>query len=172
MDALIFKRCTVADLDQLIHVSKSTFADAFEKLNTPEDFKLYTDKAFNKSQIQKELVNPNSHFYFVYLENNLAGYFKINFNEAQNEQFNVPTIELERIYVVKDFQNKNIGNNILKEVLSIAQNHNTVFIWLGVWEENKKAIAFYKRHGFVVFGSHDFMLGTDLQTDILMRYYL
>lgn len=169
---LVFKKCSVNDLDRLVQISKATFIDAFETDNNPDDFKVYIDFAFNKSKLTEELENPFTTFYFVYAENNLVGYFKLNENDAQSDLKGKDSLELERIYVVPEFQDKGIGNSILQRVKELASKTTKTFLWLGVWEHNKAAIKFYETNGFSKFGMHPYFIGKDKQMDWLMRYDL
>jgi len=169
---LSFKKCTLKDLNILVEISRKTFINAFEKDNNPEDFNNYMNVAFSTKKIKTELLNPNSKFYFAYFENDLVGYFKLNENEAQTEQFNKKTIELERIYVLEKFQGKQLGKNILFEIIKMVKKSNILFLWLGVWEKNTAAIHFYERYGFQKFDTHFYYIGNDKQTDWLMKLYL
>jgi len=81
-------------------------------------------------------------------------------------------MEIERIYVLKDFHGKNIGQLLFEKAIELATQKNANYIWLGVWEENPRAINFYKKNGFVEFDKHIFVLGDDEQTDIMMRLEL
>lgn len=166
---LTFEKCTIKDLYVLIDISRDTFIHAFEKQNNPEDFWNYVNNAFNENAMIEQLLNINSEFYFVYLKNVLVGYFKLNKNEAQTEQFAKRSVELERIYVLKDFQNQGIGKHILQKAIEIAKACKASFIWLGVWQENKNAVRFYELHGFKIFNSHPFYIGKDKQIDWLMK---
>lgn len=58
---------------------------------------------------------------------------------------------------------------LYEKALQIAKHKNTAYIWLGVWEENPRAISFYKKNGFEAFDNHVFILGNEEQTDILMK---
>jgi len=167
-----FTKCTLKHLDRLHEISRATFIAAFEKDNNPEDFNNYMDSAFCKETIKSELLNPNSSFYFTYLDNTVVGYFKLNENDAQNEQFEQPTIELERIYVLATFQGKEIGKEMLYKSIDIAKSKNVSFLWLGVWQKNRAAVRFYERFGFIKFGSHPYYIGKDKQTDWLMKLNL
>lgn len=166
---LTFEKCTIEDLNVLVDISRDTFVNAFEKQNNSDDFWNYINEAFDENAIVEQLLNINSEFYFVYLKNVLVGYFKLNQNEAQTEQFAKHSIELERIYVLKDFQGQGIGKFMLKKIIEIAQQCKSSFIWLGVWQENKNAVRFYETHGFKKFGSHPYFIGKDKQTDWLMK---
>jgi len=168
--SLILKKCTIKDLDTLIEVSRSTFISAFEKDNDPEDFKSYIAKAFNKDKMRTELMNPYSSFYFMVKDElGMVGYVKINRKDAQKEQFDNNAIELERIYVLKEFQGRRIGQEALTLVIEVAKTHEASCLWLGVWEKNVKAIDFYERHGFKKFGQHPYLIGKDEQYDWMMK---
>lgn len=171
--SLIFKKCTIEDLDTLIELSRTTFIDAFEKANDPDDFKRYIQKAFNREQITSELMNKDSLFYFIVTETDgLVGYIKLNRKESQKEQFDLEAIELERIYIKKEFQGQRYGKEALLMVIDIARTHKASCLWLGVWEQNKRAIAFYQRHGFKKFGEHPYLIGEDEQYDWMMKLAL
>ncbi|NAS10910.1 GNAT family N-acetyltransferase [Poritiphilus flavus] len=169
---LQLQKCTAKHLNQLIQLSKKTFVDAFEHVNDPEDFKTYIDKAFSKEQLGAELKNPDSSFYFAYLEQDVVGYFKLNEEQAQTDIKKAEALEVERIYVLQGFQGKRIGQWMMEEIKKIGISRKKSYLWLGVWEENVKAIDFYERHGFVKFGKHPYYIGKDRQMDWLMRFDL
>lgn len=169
---LRLQRCSASDIGQLATVSRTTFIDAFEKDNHPEDFKAYIDFAFEKSKLLEELKALNTTFYFVYKDADLVGYLKLNENETQTDIKSDEAMELERIYVLKDFQGQHIGKWMLDEVKRIASHKKKKFLWLGVWENNVGAIRFYQNHGFSQFGTHPYYIGKDEQTDWLMRFEL
>ncbi|MEL6916096.1 MAG: GNAT family N-acetyltransferase [Bacteroidota bacterium] len=164
-----FIKCSGIYLEQLVQISRRTFIDAFEKDNNPDDFSSYVKQAFTKDKIGADLDNANVTFYFVYADDRLAGYFKLNENDSQTEIKKKETIELERIYVLKEFQGKKLGTAMLQEAKRIGLKRGKTFLWLGVWEENVGAIRFYQKHGFKKFGTHPYYVGKDKQTDWLMR---
>lgn len=166
---LRLQKCTPADLDLLAKISRKTFVDAFEKANNPIDFKNYTNQAFSHDSLLRELDNTDTSFYFVFKDTHLSGYFKLNENQSQTDLKSKETIELERIYVLQNFQGQQIGKWILNRVKKIAFEKQKKFLWLGVWEENGKAIKFYEKHGFSKFAKHPYYIGNDKQTDWLMR---
>jgi len=166
---LSYQICTESQLQDLVEISTKTFISAFEKQNDPDDFKAYINKTFSKEQLKKELLHPNVLFYFVYKGNNLVGYFKLNFKDAQTEPLGNKSIEIERIYVLDAYQGQNIGKGMLLKIIEIAKIERLTFLWLGVWEKNTSAIRFYERYGFVKFDTHPYYIGNDKQTDLLMR---
>tara|TARA_R110002051_G_scaffold73135_4_gene132735 strand:+ start:6161 stop:6685 length:525 start_codon:yes stop_codon:yes gene_type:complete len=169
---LIYKRCSLSELDQLREISEQTFITAFAKDNDPTDFKNYIEKAFAFNKIKAELLNPDSDFYFVYRNDVLVGYFKLNVFSAQSDVKRDDSIELERIYVLKEYQSLGLGKNFLHHIKVIAQERKKKMLWLGVWEENTRAIQFYQQHGFQKFDTHPYYIGTDEQTDWLMGFNL
>lgn len=169
---LNFQKCELADLEQLISIAKKTFINAFEKDNDPEDFKAYVNMAFEKENILSQLKNHDSAFYFVFMEQQLVGYFKLNVNEAQTNIKKQESIELERIYVLQEFQGRQIGKLTLQKAIALAAEKSKKHIWLGVWEHNFDAIRFYQKHGFKKFATHPYFVGEDEQTDWLLRFDL
>jgi len=169
---LTYTKCSLQNVEQLRLISEQTFVNAFKKDNDPSDFKDYIEKAFALNKIKAELLNPDSDFYFVYRNDELVGYFKLNVLSAQSDVKRDDSIELERIYVLKSYQSLGLGKQILDHIKSLAQEKNKKMLWLGVWEENTRAIQFYQRHGFQKFDTHPYFIGTDEQTDWLMRFDL
>ncbi len=109
--------------------------------------KAYLENAFRSEQLKKELSNPSSQFYFVYYHHDLAGYVKVNMNEAQSEKMGEDSLEIERIYIRKSHQKHGLGKYLLNEAVKIATAHNKKNIWLGVWEKTKMQSPFIKKWG-------------------------
>lgn len=163
---------TVKDLDTLRTVSLQTFTETFSEHNTEEDMHKYVSENLSPEKLLAELNTDGSHFYFVRSGDKLAGYMKLNTGIAQTVEGKTGTLEIERIYVLKEFHGQQLGKSLLQHAISIAGEASQNTIWLGVWERNTKAIAFYERNGFVKTGSHDFVLGDDVQTDHIMELTL
>lgn len=162
------KKCNREDLEILQEISLETFNDTFKDQNSPENMKAYLEKALNLIQLEKELSNTLSEFFFVYVHNEVAGYLKINTNDAQSEEMGDESLEIERIYIKNQFQKHGLGKYMLNLAMDMAREQNKKKIWLGVWEKNKNAIAFYKKMGFVQTGAHAFYMGDEEQTDFIM----
>lgn len=161
-------KCTLEDLRKLQEVSYETFNETFKHQNSPENMNAYLERAFNLKQLEKELSNISSQFFFVYFNNEVAGYLKVNTNDAQSEEMGDESLEIERIYIKNKFQKHGLGKYLLNKAMEIAMEHNKKKIWLGVWEKNENAIAFYKKMGFVRTGAHSFYMGDEEQMDIIM----
>lgn len=154
---------------QLQSISRQTFYDAFAAVNTEQDMQKYLDENLSIAKLTDELNEPGSLFYFALDNENIIGYLKLNFGNAQTDLKENDGLEIERIYVLQTYQSAKVGQRLFEHALQIANQQNANYIWLGVWEHNTRAISFYERNGFVTFGKHSFMLGNDEQTDILMR---
>ncbi|MGE7759754.1 GNAT family N-acetyltransferase [Peribacillus sp. NPDC097895] len=162
------KKCTLEDSRKLQEISYETFNETFKHQNSPENMNTYLEKAFNLKQLEEELSNISSQFFFVYVDNEVAGYLKVNTNDAQSEEMGAESLEIERIYIKKKFQKHGLGRYLLKKAMEIAMERNNKKIWLGVWEKNENAIAFYKKLGFVQTGAHSFYMGDEEQVDFIM----
>lgn len=168
MDTVLVK-CTANDIDELRELSIRTYFETFAHLNTPEDMDAYLKDAFDRNKLIGELSNANSEFYFLYFNDKLAGYLKLNEAPSQTDINDEASLEIERIYVSGEFQGEGLGRYLMEQALRMAAERKKQFAWLGVWEKNEKAIRFYTRNGFYEIGTHKFVMGEDVQTDYIMR---
>ncbi len=162
------KKCSHEDLKILQKISIETFNDTFKDQNSPENMKAYLESAFHSKQLEKELSTVSSQFFFVYFNHEVAGYLKVNTNEAQSEEMGDESLEIERIYIKNKFQKHGLGKYLFNKAVEIALESNKKKIWLGVWEKNENAIAFYEKMGFVQTGAHSFYMGDEEQIDFIM----
>ena len=163
------RKINIDDLETLRYLSIQTFKETFEEVNTEEDMQKYLDENLSLERLKSELENLDSEFYFIENENKNLGYLKLNFENAQTEKVEENYFEIERIYVLKAFLGQKIGQILFDKAIEIGREKNLEYVWLGVWEENHRAIKFYEKNGFKIFGKHDFTLGEDVQTDLLMK---
>jgi ribosomal protein S18 acetylase RimI-like enzyme len=131
--------------------------------------KEYLKEAFDINKLREELLNPDSSFYFLYADGELAGYLKLNEGMAQTDIHDPASLEIERIYVAKEYQGKGLGSVLINKAINMANTRNKTYIWLGVWEKNKKALGFYQKNGFYPIGTHSFFMGPEEQTDFVLR---
>lgn len=169
MKNIEIKKATLDHIEKLQKIGKQTFAETFSSGNSEEDMKAYLDRSFSIEKLQTELSDKNSEFYFAVLDNNVIGYLKINVGQSQTEVKEENALEIERIYVLKEFHGKKVGQLLYEKAIEISKQKGINYVWLGVWEENPRAIRFYKKNGFVEFDKHIFKLGEDEQTDIMMK---
>ena len=166
------KEIGVGDKVQLQKISSQTFVKTFSESNTKEDMDRYLQENLNLEVLEAEIRNESSFFYFAISNNDIIGYLKLNSGSAQTELNDIQAIEIERIYILKDYHGQKIGQLLYEKAIEVAHKINAKYIWLGVWEKNFKAIRFYKKNGFMEFDKHIFKLGNDEQTDIMMKLIL
>jgi GNAT superfamily N-acetyltransferase len=168
----MIQRVSAIHLSDLEDLSRRTFEESFSAQNKASDMREYLENNLSAKQLKSELENPESEFYFIYNDDITVGYLKLNLGNAQTETFEIQSLEIVRLYVLKSEHGKKFGYRLLNFAVERAREMNCQQLWLGVWEKNFHAIEFYEKHGFKAFGSHLFMLGADEQTDILMRIKL
>ncbi|MBP8157614.1 MAG: GNAT family N-acetyltransferase [Flavobacterium sp.] len=172
MSNILIQKTTLNEIDQLQQIGKQTFRETFSASNTEENMKNYLEEGFSKEKLTTELKDEDSEFYFATLEKKVIGYLKINFGASQTEIKDNKALEIERIYVAKEFHGKSVGQLLYDKAIEVAKQKKATYVWLGVWEENPRAIHFYQKNGFVAFDKHIFKLGDDEQTDIMMKLEL
>lgn len=168
-DSYTVKFGTLSDANVLSEFGAKTFHDTFASSNKGVDMKTYLEKTFALDQVKKEINDPSVTFLLVLDGDTVIGYAKLKEGDAPSELIGGTAIEIERIYADKNYVGKNVGKLLMTTCVNIAKERGHTFIWLGVWEHNPRAISFYEKFGFEKFGSHPFLLGSDLQTDLLMK---
>ncbi|KUJ63027.1 GNAT family acetyltransferase [Flavobacteriaceae bacterium CRH] len=172
METIEIRKIALNEINQLQKIGRQTFQDTFSESNSDENMKKYLDEKFSVEKLTAELTNENSEFYFAILQNEAIGYLKVNFGDSQTELKDSKALEIERIYVLKEFHGKKVGQLLYEKAIQIAKNKKAEYVWLGVWEQNYRAARFYEKNGFVEFDKHIFKLGNDEQTDLMMKLKL
>lgn len=157
------------EVDALRELALSIFYASFSHNNSPANMAAYTGKAYSRDQLLSELKGSRSEHYFLKDGDNPIGFLKLNLSGAQSDLNDPNSLEIQRIYVDMAYQNKGLGAMLLKKAMERARELQLQYVWLGVWEHNPDAIRFYERHGFHIFGNHQFIMGDEVQTDILMK---
>ena len=161
---------SIDDVKLLQKLSVQTFIETFGAQNSEADMQEYLNNQMSTSQLKKELEHAHSNFYFAYYKDRLAGYLKLNFESAQRETVGTGTaFEVERIYLLNDFQRQGLGKVLFEKAVALGKEKGYRKLWLGVWEHNTPALAFYKKLGLTVFDKHTFVLGSDSQTDLMLE---
>jgi ribosomal protein S18 acetylase RimI-like enzyme len=163
------KEASIDDAEVISELSAETFFETYSWYNTPENMRAYTGKYFSVEQTKKDFETKDTHFFLAESANEIIGYAKLRVFENPEELAGKKHIEIERIYVQKKHHDKKAGYAIIKHCVAFAKEKKYEIIWLGVWEQNHKAIKFYGRVGFEKFGVHDFQLGNDAQKDYLLK---
>ena len=172
MSLVEIKRGRISDIKDLITIGRTTFYETFAEDNSEENMKKYLEEGFSGRKVSAEINDPNSMFYLARVSDQVIGYLKLNFGQSQTELNDESSLEIERIYVLKDLHGEGVGQKLYEKALEVARQKEVNYIWLGVWEKNPRAIRFYEKNGFVKFDKHIFRLGDDDQTDIMMRLAL
>ncbi len=170
-DQIKIRRAADADAELLAELSYQTFWDAFHEHpeNAPEDMAHYMATAFSVAQTRRELGEGKSIFLLAEIEDEAAGYAKVTLGNSEDVITAENPIELCRLYSHQRFLGRGVGQKLMDECFHIAEVNNCDVMWLGVWEFNPRAQAFYKKYGFREVGRHIFQLGSDPQTDLLMQ---
>lgn len=156
------------DIKKLQTIAKQTFTETFGSQNTAEDLAKFLNEEYDFNKLKSEVADPESFYYFCYFNDELAGYLKLNIGSAQTESDYPEALEIQRIYVLQKYQGQKIGLSMMQHAIAVAKKIKKLQVWLGVWEKNLKAQAFYRKSGFEKVGSHDFILGDDIQTDYIL----
>ena len=168
-ESIRIRPATMNDARLLAELGAKTFHDTFRPSNTGEDMELYLANNFSTEQLEGELKEEGTIFIIAEDEDKAVGYAKMRRPEEPEGLNESNQIEIERIYSSKEYIGKAVGKTLMEGCLDIAKKAGHKVAWLGVWEHNLRAISFYEKWGFIQFGTHPFLLGTDLQTDILMK---
>lgn len=172
MPHLRLHKVTIDDVPMLKQISTQTFIDTYAQYNTDTNMRNYIATEFSAEKLIADINKPSVAFYFAMEVNEPVGFIKINYAPSQTDLNDSKSLELERIYVLKEHQGKKIGQFLLEAARTIAVENDLNYLWLGVWDKNTNAQKFYAKNGFTAFGTHDFMLGDDRQKDIMLKLLL
>ena len=168
-EGISVRTCNKNDIDTLVSLSIKTFRDTFDEYNTPENMLLYINSTFTKKNIEQEMKEPGTVFFLAFDGRRAAGYAKIKTSRKPTELNHNSALEIERLYAHREYIGKRVGHMLMQTCLAFAKKNGFGTLWLGVWEQNNRAISFYEKNGFEKFGQHAFILGRDEQTDWLMK---
>jgi len=158
-----------SDVDVLRDLAILTFGETFSESNSPENMENYYSRCFNRETLTRELRDPEAWWYFIESKGKVCGYLKVNTGQAQTELREKEGFEVERIYVLQEYHGKGIGTALMDFAIQRCRELEKSYIWLGVHEENYRALSFYEKYGFRQFSEHVFMMGKQPQRDLLLR---
>ena len=165
----MIRKVEIADVEVLAKIAKQTFRETFAHDNMEEQLQEYFEEAYNLRVLSTELEDPDSETYFIMHEEEIAGFLKVNWGNAQTERELENAFEIQRLYVLQTYQGFGLGKQLFEFALEHAEKNAFSWAWLGVWEHNTKAQAFYNRYGFEKFSQHRFMVGQKVDTDWLLK---
>ncbi len=169
---MVIRTATSEDNRLLAEIGAETFYDSFAADNTPENMRAYLSASFSPDLQGLELADPRSKFLIAEMEDAVIGYAHLKFGVAQRVKVGNKPVEIVRFYSRKQWIGKGVGAQLMEKCLQEAVAAGCDAIWLGVWEINSRAIAFYRKWGFCEAGKQTFQLGNDLQRDLLMVKFL
>jgi ribosomal protein S18 acetylase RimI-like enzyme len=148
METVEISKITKDEILQLQEIGRQTFYETFSESNTEENMKSYLENGFSIDKITTELNDENAEFYFAKIDEKIIGYLKLNFGQSQTELKDDKALEIERIYVLKEFHGKKVGQILYDKAIEIAKQKNADYVWLGVWEENPESNKFLQKKWF------------------------
>jgi ribosomal protein S18 acetylase RimI-like enzyme len=163
------RRANSNDAELLAELGARTFKETFAADNTNEDMEVYLAAHFSVAQQTAELAHAASTFLIAEVEEQAAGYAKLHAGEPPKDIEGTKAIELVRLYVSSEWFGRGVGEALMRACVDEARNTGYETLWLGVWERNARAQAFYHKWDFRAVGEHVFQLGQDMQRDILME---
>jgi ribosomal protein S18 acetylase RimI-like enzyme len=166
---LTIRRANPEDAGLLAELGARTFSETFAADNSPEDMAAYLTASFNPEQQTVELNDPTSTFFIAEVGGLAAGYAQLRAGEPAEGVEGPKPVELLRLYVSREWLGRGVGEALMRACVDGARRAGHETIWLGVWERNGRAQAFYRKWNFRAVGEHVFQLGSDPQTDILME---
>lgn len=156
---------TPADAAALAELAARTFHDTFAAENDPEDMALHLAQSYGVAQQSAELRDASICTLFAEVDGALAGYAQLRRGPPPPCVTGDAPMELWRLYVAKEWHGRGVAQVLMNEIDAEVRRRGARTLWLGVWERNARAKAFYGKHGFTDVGSHAFMLGNDKQVD-------
>lgn len=172
MNVIQIREATIADAFLIANMSRQTFYDTFVAENSKADMDKFMNETFTREKLMEEVGAPGNTFLLAYEGDKAVGYARLRTTTNPLLLDGGSALEIARIYAVQSSIGKGVGKALMQQCIDIARQMDVEVIWLGVWEKNAKAIAFYTKWGFEKFSEHVFMLGSDPQTDWLMKKML
>lgn len=162
------RKAIKADAKALAVLAEKTFRDTFSADNSRSDMDICCEESFGTQIQQQEILDPNMLSLLAESEGELIGYAQVVLNSPAECVAARQASELRTLYVANNWHGRGVAQKLMAEVFAAAHNVQSDWLWLGVWEHNPKAIAFYKKYDFEAYGDHVFQLGSDPQRDIIL----
>ena len=165
----ILRKATVEDSCALARVAEETFRATFGASNTREDMDMHCSINFGSDIQRNEILSTNIVTLLIEQGTELVGYSQLRWDTPPDclKTSGIPG-EIRRLYVIGEFHGRGVAQQLMQASLKEIERRGSAVAWLGVWEKNPRAIAFYKKIGFFEVGEHEFLLGSDLQRDVIM----
>lgn len=158
----------LTDMEQVYHIGREVYTETFAPHNTAANLRAYLDEAYAMPVLEREWAEPGSAYFLSWDGARATGFMRLRNSDEAEKMLGRNTVELQRLYIRKPWQASGLGNQFMELALAEARSRQTSWIWLGVWERNFRAQAFYRKWGFEKFGEHVFQMGDDPQTDWML----
>ena len=162
------RRAVPTDAPSLAALAERTFRDTFAPRNSPENLDQHCARVFGTEIQRREIEDRGLVTTVAEGEGRMIGFSQLRLLHAHASVVAVRPAELNRIYVVAEWHGQGVARELMQDALATAARAGCDCLWLGVWEHNPKAMAFYRKFGFEIVGTHAFMLGQDRQRDLVM----
>ncbi|NOS90543.1 MAG: GNAT family N-acetyltransferase [Cyclobacteriaceae bacterium] len=169
MEAVIIREATKEDLPSILQVAIASYEHTFAAFNTRENMDAFYAENYTLDKFTAEFNEPNSILFVSCRNNQVVGFIRLRISHEADEHLDGTAIELQRLYIHPEHQGLRAGALLIQKALEYAINRQFDWIWLGVWEQNFKAQAFYQKYGFIRFSEHVFQMGDDPQIDWLLK---
>ncbi|MGL6267760.1 MAG: GNAT family N-acetyltransferase [Chitinophagaceae bacterium] len=166
------ERANESQIGIIVELSRKTFIETYAEPGNLENLNLYIDSHLTVEQIGLEFAEPKFRFYIAWIEGKPVGFTKIRKDRHPKGISMQKSMEIQRIYVLQEFQGFSVGKELMKMVKELAREEGDQVIWLQVWQKNDKAIQFYRKAGFVVYETASFEFGNEIHNDFLLRFDL
>jgi ribosomal protein S18 acetylase RimI-like enzyme len=166
------RRAVPADAPSLAVLAERTFRDTFGARNSPENMDQHCAKVFGAEIQLREILDPGLATTLAEESGRMIGFSQLRPGRAHPNVAAERPAELSRIYVLSEWHGRGIAGALMQDAFDAAAGDGCDRLWLGVWEHNPKAMAFYRKRGFEIVGTQSFMLGQDRQRDLVMAVKL
>ena len=168
-NSVSIKKADLSDLDALVQLTANTFTESWLESDNVVDINTYVKECFSEEQLALELKDPSIRYLFILVDKVPVGYMKVQRNAQPDGHLLDSPMALHRIYIKKEYQGNKFGARLIHEAIVIARKEGCKHLWLGVWNENQRAIKLYASLGFRIFGNYQFVMGTIISDDYLMK---
>ena len=169
LPAPVIRGAKESDAVSLAQIAEGTFREAFAQANTRQNMDAHCAKTFGAAQQLNEIRNGEMFKLLAEIDTRLIAFGQLRTGVAPGCVQGRRPMEIYRLYVKSQWHGKGIARHLMSALIDRALEAGAKTLWLGVWEHNPRALAFYGKFGFRCVGDHTFVLGTDAQRDLIMQ---
>jgi GNAT superfamily N-acetyltransferase len=169
---LMIRRAEPIDAARLADFAARTFSDTYAAYNAPADMAQHLAAKYGEAIQAAEIRDRTATYLLAEVEGDLAGFAFLHFEHGPDGVALERPVELVRFYVAREWHGLGVAQTLMAACVQEARQRAGGTLWLSVWEENSRAISFYRKSGFSLAGSVRFKLGSQLQDDHMMTLAL